>query len=285
MKPSSVGATSAPTEVVWWDRLLIRLPGYSLFAWMGAYGMYQAGDLTLGSAVLLFFTVALPLLAGWQVFQVMRSRKRVQAWRSAQRIAQGNLGVPNVPEIRAKLEQIRTSGLYRPEPQKPRFGSLAIFFIILAVAALAITVGILLAKLGIVALTAFAIVGLLMAAIRPLQLMGVQNRAYRAVASIPEKLREVRELVVQERQLSSRQRTTQAVNSALDMSLQIIDMAIDHSKSGYFRASVDCVDLLDLLAQECWLAGSKPRNLVEKLRGRVNAALGQLHIEERNSLR
>ncbi|MGP5650495.1 hypothetical protein ACTXOQ_03810 [Glutamicibacter arilaitensis] len=33
----------------------------------------------LGSAALLFFTVALPLLAGWQVFQVMRSRKRVQA--------------------------------------------------------------------------------------------------------------------------------------------------------------------------------------------------------------
>ncbi|WP_443438883.1 hypothetical protein, partial [Glutamicibacter arilaitensis] len=117
-----------------------------------------------------------------------------------------------MPEIRAKLEQIRTSGLYRPEPQKSRFGPLAIFFIILSVAALAITVGILLAKLGIVALTAFAIVGLLMAAIRPLQLMGVQNRAYRAVASIPEKLREVRELVVQERQLSSRQRTTQAVN-------------------------------------------------------------------------
>ncbi|MGO2804753.1 MAG: hypothetical protein ACTIBK_03345 [Glutamicibacter arilaitensis] len=285
MKPSSVGAASAPQEVVWWDRLLIRLPGYSLFAWMGAYGMYQAGYVTLGSAVLLFFTVALPLLAGWQVFQVMRSHKRVQAWRSSQRITQGNLGVPNVPEIRAKLEQIRTSGLYRPEPQKPRFGSLAIFCIILAVAALGITVGILLAKLGIVALTAFAIVGLLMAAIRPLQLMGVQNRAYRAVASISEKLREVRELVVQERQLSSRQRTTQAVNSVLDMSLQIIDMAIDHSKSGYFRASVDCVDLLDLLAQECWLGGSKPQNLVEKLRGRVNAALSQLHIEERNSLR
>ena len=126
---------------------------------------------------------------------------------------------------------------------------------------LAITVGILLAKLGIVALTAFAIVGLLMAwTTRPLQLMGVQNRAYRAVASIPRKLREVRELVVQERQLSSRQRTTKLLNSALDMSLQIIDMAIDHSKSGYFRASVDCVDLRIILAQECWLGGkASPR--------------------------
>lgn len=52
-KPAGSSA-SAPQEVAWWDRLLIRLPGYSLFAWMGAYGMHQSGDITLGTAALLF---------------------------------------------------------------------------------------------------------------------------------------------------------------------------------------------------------------------------------------
>ncbi|MGH3653970.1 hypothetical protein [Glutamicibacter sp.] len=283
-QPASESA-SAPQEVVWWDRLLIRVPGYSLFAWLGAYGMYQAGDISLGTAALLFFALALPLLAGWQIFQVLRSRRRIQLWRNAQRISQGSLGVPNVAEIRAKLDRIISTRALRPEPKKPRFGGLAIFFIILGITGIAITAGILLAKLGIASLSTFVIIGLLVAALRPLQLMGVQNRAYRAVVSIPGKLTEVRDLVMRERQASSGQRSTQAADSALDASLLIINAAIAESRSGYFRASADCVDLLALLTGQCWLAGSKPRNLAEKLHSRVNAALGQLSIEERNASR
>ena len=283
-KPAGSSA-SAPQEVAWWDRLLIRVPGYSLFAWMGAYGMHQAGDISLGTAALLFFTLALPLLAGWQIFQVLRSRRRTQAWRDAQRISQGRLGVPDLSEIRASLDRLTRTRALRPEPKKPRFGSLAIFLIVLGVAGLAIAAGILLAKLGVAGLSAFAMVGMLLAAIRPLQLMGVQNRAHRAVVSIPEKLTEIRELVMRERHAPSGQRATQAADSALDASLLIIDAAIALSRSGYFRASADCVELLAHLATQCWLAGSKPRNLAEKLHNRVNAALAQLAIEERHASR
>ncbi|MFJ2470002.1 hypothetical protein [Glutamicibacter sp. NPDC087583] len=278
-------SASAPQEVVWWDRLLIRVPGYSLFAWLGAYGMYQAGDITLGTAALLFFALALPLLAGWQIFQVLRSRRRIQLWRNAQRISQGSLGVPNVAEIRTKLDRIISIRAHGPEPKKPRFGGLALFAMILGIAGIAITAGILLAKLGLAGLSTFVVIGLLVVALRPLQLMGVQNRAYRAVVSIPRKIAEVRNLVVRERQVSSGQRSTQAADSALDSSLMIIDAAIAQFRSGNFRASADCVDLLVLLAGQCWLPGSKPRILAETLHSRVNAALGQLSIEERNASR
>lgn len=60
-------------EVRWWDRWLLRFPIFSLFAWMGAYGMHQNGWVTLRGSVIIFGVGAV-------IIAVIQG---VQQWRGA----------------------------------------------------------------------------------------------------------------------------------------------------------------------------------------------------------
>jgi len=275
-------AAGAPQEIVWWDRLLIRFPGYSLIAWAGCYGFHQHG-LPMKTAVLIFFLVCVPLLGGWQIFHVWRARPRTREWHQEQQLTQGELGVPNVPQIRRKLARIAEKKADRPEPRKPRIGAWGIFLIAMALAAVAIGLGILLANLGAPRIATFGVITLVLGGLAPLQFLGVQNRAYRAIKTMPKKLSEVRNLVSKERYAPSSQRSTQATDSTLDAALLIVDQALDLSRGAHHRAAVDCLDLLAVLARDGWPASCKPRVVAEKLQQRINGALAQLSIEERKT--
>lgn len=272
----------APQEIAWWDRLLIRFPGYSLIAWAGCYGLHQQG-LPLKSAVLIFFLLAIPLLAAWQIFHVWQSRKRLRAWRKEQVLSQPELGVANIPQICGQLAQIAAEKTLNPEPKKPRFGAWGIFLLAMLIAAIAIAAGIFLAKAGAPKIAAFAIITLLLGGLGPLQVMGVHNRAYRAIARMPKKLSEIQDLVTAERYMPSSQRSTQSTDSTLEAAVLIINEALGHAQDGCQRAAVDCVDLLAVLARDSWPASSKPRALAENLHRRINGALAQLSVEERKS--
>lgn len=235
------------------------------------------------SAVLLFFMLAVPLLAAWQIFHVWQSRKRLRAWRKEQVLSQRELGVPDIPQIRGKLAQIAAEKTLYSEPKRPRFGVWHLSLLAMLIAALAIAAGIFLAKAGAPRIAAFAIITLLLGGLAPLQTMGVRNRAYRAIATMAKKLSEIQDLVTAERYMPSSQRSTQSTDSTLDAAVLIINEALGHAQDGYQRAAVDCVDLLAVLTRDSWLAKSKPRTLAENLHRRIYGALAQLSVEERKS--
>ncbi|UYQ77035.1 hypothetical protein OF385_13580 [Glutamicibacter sp. JL.03c] len=274
--------TGAPQEIVWWDRLLIRLPGYSLIAWAACYGFHQHG-LPMTAAVLVFFLACVPLLAGWQIFHLWRKHQRMRDWSREQELTQGEPGVPNVPQIQQKLSRIADEKADRPEPEKPRFGAWGIFLVIMSITAVATGLGIFLAKMGAPRILVLAVITLCLGGLAPLQFMGVRNRAYRAIKTMPKKLAEVRELVSKERYAPSSQRSTQATDSTLDAALLIVDQALDLSRGGHYRSAVDCLGLLALLARDSWPASCKSRVVAEKLQQRINGALAQLNVEERKT--
>ncbi|WP_347038085.1 hypothetical protein AAHB37_15775 [Glutamicibacter halophytocola] len=98
--------------------------------------------------MLIFFLLAIPLLAAWQIFHVWQSRKRLRAWRKEQVLSQPELGVANIPQIRGQLAQMAAEKTLNPEPKKPRFGAWGIFLLAMLIAAIAIAAGIFLAKAG-----------------------------------------------------------------------------------------------------------------------------------------
>lgn len=72
----SKGQIRGSSEISWWDRWLIRLPVYSLFAWFGAYGLHQNGWVTLRGSVIIFGFGVVLIAIGLLLRQRRASRHR-----------------------------------------------------------------------------------------------------------------------------------------------------------------------------------------------------------------